>query len=659
MNCNLNETLPYGGIILEKLIHFDLCALFLLISLLFSAIFRRMTKGPSNKMFLFILGTMLVSIAFNIMAVVLDNSGNANHALLYIAHTGYLMSHNMTTPAYVLYVISLSDTWHKLKESLLQKILLIGPYSILVVLLLINPFTNSVFSVQNSTYKREELIIVLYIIAFYYMAIGLGFLYVNRKLLSKIKIISISSIVPFMLIAIIIQYVVPAYVVEMFASALSLLIISMTTQRPEEIIDTRTGLGNYSAYADDTKRSFMTQKNFSIIMLNIGNFQSIQSMLTYDSTVAILRSVSQEITKVCKFHKCHSENYYLDRGRFRLILNGKHIEKGKAVAEMLHNALKSNISINELSIDIVPHICVVNCPKDIKDFTTLSSFGANFHERNGESKKIILASDLFKQEKFDMASNVDIIIERAIRENKFKVYYQPIFSIEKGKFSTAEALLRLIDDEYGFVPPDMFIPAAEKSGAIHKIGDFVLDEVCRFIASDDFKKLGLDYIEINLSVAQCMHGDLADKVLDTLKKYKITPDKINLEITETAISFGQNAMRQNLDKLYQAGVCFSLDDYGTGYSNMKRVIQLPLKIVKLDKSFVDEQNNPKMWIVLQNTVKMLKDMNMEIVVEGIENEKMVEQFTELNCDYIQGYYYSKPIPEEQFVDFIKKAHNVA
>ena len=194
---------------------------------------------------------------------------------------------------------------------------------------------------------------------------------------------------------------------------------------------------------------------------------------------------------------------------------------------------------------------------------------------------------------------------------------------------------------------------------IVRIGDFVLDEVCRFIASDEFKELGVDYIEINLSVEQCMHSNLADKVLKTLEKYHLPPDKINLEITETAVSRGQNVMQANLDALSSAGISFSLDDYGTGYSNMRRVIQLPLKIVKLDKSFVDEQNNPKMWIVLQNTVKMLKDMNMEIVVEGIETQTMAEQFAALNCDFIQGYYYSRPIPQHEFVEFIKEAHKSA
>ena len=149
-----------------------------------------------------------------------------------------------------------------------------------------------------------------------------------------------------------------------------------------------------------------------------------------------------------------------------------------------------------------------------------------------------------------------------------------------------------------------------------------------------------------------MRSDLADKILAAMKKYNVNAADINLEITETAISYSQKAMADNLARLSAAGLSFSLDDYGTGYSNMKRLISLPLKIVKLDKSFVDEQHNPKMWVFLQNTVKMLKDMEMEIVVEGIETHEMVEAFSSLNCDFIQGYFFSKPIPEESFVSFI-------
>ncbi|MDE7062700.1 MAG: EAL domain-containing protein, partial [Lachnospiraceae bacterium] len=168
----------------------------------------------------------------------------------------------------------------------------------------------------------------------------------------------------------------------------------------------------------------------------------------------------------------------------------------------------------------------------------------------------------------------------------------------------------------------------------------------------DFKKLGLDYIEVNLSGAQFMNGTLPDTLLSIMNRYGIDPDKINLEITETVTAYTQRVMTENLEKLTQAGLSFSLDDYGTGYSNTKRILQLPLKIVKLDKSFVDEQHNPKMWIFLKNTIKMLKDMNMEIVIEGVETQEMLDAFSDLKCDFIQGYYFSKPIPRNDFVSFI-------
>ena len=133
------------------------------------------------------------------------------------------------------------------------------------------------------------------------------------------------------------------------------------------------------------------------------------------------------------------------------------------------------------------------------------------------------------------------------------------------------------------------------------------------------------------------------------------PEQINLEITETAASYSQNIMADNIGSLSEKGIDFSLDDFGTGYSNMRRIALLPLKIVKLDKSFTTIDENPKLMIILQNTIKMIKEMNMKIVVEGIENENLVKQFSNLQCEYIQGYYFSKPIPKDEFIRFIKNS----
>ena len=642
---------------MTKIVYFDYTALILLIFLLVSTILRKMTKGISNRMFIFLMSTMFASTAFDIGAIQIDNLHNVSPVLLHIVHMGYLTFHNLTTPAYVLFVISLTDTWHKLKQSRLQLIMLTLPYTLLVLGLTVNLFTGFIYTVDGG-YRHAGCFWMLYATAGYYVMLGLYYLFRYRKLIGTRKVIALSSIVPMMAAAIIVHALHPQFAVEMIATSLSLLLVSMTIQRPEEMIDTITGLNKFSAYTDDLKRSIANEKSFTILMLNIDGFATYQSTINYDASEKLLKDIAARIERLDSNMQARSQMYYLDGGRFRMVFSGATRDMASPLAYCLLNELKTMLSVDTLAHTLTPCICVTRCPEDAKDFETLNSLGSDFHNKAGDKNGVIHASELFKQDRFDMLNNIDAIIDRALKNRSFKVYYQPIYSVEHGRFSTAEALLRLIDDEYGFVPPDMFIPAAEKSGAIHKIGDFVLDEVCRFIASEEFRELCVDYIEINLSVAQCMHSDLADKVLQTLKKYDLTPDKINLEITETAASYGHNSMQVNLEKLSSAGVSFSLDDYGTGYSNMKRMIQLPLKIVKLDKSFVDEQSNPKMWIVLQNTVKMLKDMNMEIVVEGIETQNMADQFAALNCDFIQGYFYSKPIPQSDYVEFVRSAHSI-
>ena len=325
-------------------------------------------------------------------------------------------------------------------------------------------------------------------------------------------------------------------------------------------------------------------------------------------------------------------------------------------ASLINDALHQTVKIDKFDLNLIPYVCLAKCPEDIDNFQSLISFGTDFHEKLPYNGEVIHADGSTVKRMVSLLTGMDSIIERALANHGFHVYYQPIYSIEKKRFVSAEALLRLIDEKEGFISPEIFIPAAEKSGAIHKIGDYVLTEVFQFIASSEYKKLGLEYIEINLSVSQCMHHGLADSILESMNRYGVSSNQVNLEITESAASYDQSVMSENLEQLSAAGLTFSLDDYGTGYSNMYRIAALPLKIVKLDKTFVNNQNS-KMWTILQNTVRMIKDLNMEIVVEGIETEEMVKKFSDLKCDFIQGYFFSKPIPQREFVEFIDRWNN--
>lgn len=641
-----------------KSISLDIAALVILTILLISCIFRKMTSGISNRIFLIIILITITATVFDITAVTLDNTQSTQTSVLYTAHAGYLITHYLTAPLHLLFVISLTDTWHKLKKNIAFQVLLVLPLAAVLIAFVANAGNHLVFSVENG-YTRGPLFSLMYITTIMYVVFDIAYIIRYSKLFDFGKIIAISAVIPISVAAMMIQMFYPMHLVEMFCCAVSLLIVSIGIQRPEDYIDSFTQLIKHSAYAHDMKHAFANDKHVYIIMLNISNFRTVQSLIGFDAATQVLKKVADKIREINRRTHGYADLYYLDNGRFRMVFYGKNQEKTEEMAEVLNHELKKKTNYNGLDISLAPFIVLAHCPEEITDFKMLMSFGADFHIRNHYTGQVMHASELYDRNQLTIQNNIDSIIDKALENGSFQVYYQPIYSVKEGKFVSAEALIRLKDPQHGFISPETLIVAAEKSGAIHKIGEVVFEKVCQFIASKEFEQLGLDYIEINLSVSQIMNGDLPETLLSIMNEYKISPDKINLEITETAAAYAQRVMTENLEKLTLAGISFSLDDYGTGYSNMQRVIQLPLKIIKLDKSFVDENNNPKMWIVLKNTVKMLKDMNMEIVVEGVETQEMLDAFSKLKCDFIQGYYFSKPIPRNDFVEFINSANEAS
>ncbi|MDE7197881.1 MAG: GGDEF domain-containing phosphodiesterase [Lachnospiraceae bacterium] len=635
-----------------KSLSFDIAAILILTLLLISCIMRKLTSGTPNKLFLLFIFTTWLATGFDIWAVCLDNADSTNLAALYIAHSGYLLIHNFTVPVYVLFVISLTDTWHKIRKSFWIQFVLWMPFLFVLGALLLNPFVNTMFLVDGG-YQRGPYFFLIYVAIAIYLIFVIGYMIQYRDLVEWSKAVAVMSYIPIGITALVIQLFSPSTLVETFSSAISLLLMSIGVQRPEEIMDSDTQFMKYSAYATDMSRNYRNGKHVNVVMLNLGNFSSINSMMGYDFAMVVLDDVVARIRKTNRLLENKGDLYYLDRGRFRMVFSETDRERAVRAADMLVKSLSEKSDFNKLDVSLNPFVILARCPEEIPDFKTLMTFGMDFHEKLKFEGRVMNVAEAIHEDMFEIQNNIDNIIENALNFGRFQVYYQPIYSTEKGRFVSAEALLRLYDPNYGFISPELLVTAAEKSGAIHRIGDYVLEEVCRFIASEEFKSLRLEYIEVNLSVTQCMRGNLAEDVLEIMKKYNVPTESINLEITETAASHAQEVMAENLSKLTQAGVAFSLDDYGTGYSNIKRVIQLPLKIIKLDKSFVDEQDNPKMRVVVKNTVAMLKDMNMEIVVEGIETQEMLDFFTELRCDFIQGYFFSKPIPRPEFVNFIR------
>ena len=185
------------------------------------------------------------------------------------------------------------------------------------------------------------------------------------------------------------------------------------------------------------------------------------------------------------------------------------------------------------------------------------------------------------------------------------------------------------------------------------MGCLQLHKVCRFIKEQNPRQYGIEYIEVNLSVRQCETRDLAKTYIQIIQKYGVDPAMINLEITETASILARKILVENMQILIRQGVSFSLDDFGNGQSNLNYIVDMPVSIVKFDRDMSQAYfENKKAKFVMEAAMQMIHDMKLKIVSEGIETREQMETITELGIDYIQGYYFSKPIPEKEFLKFI-------
>ena len=641
---------------MERIVNFDVAAIIVLVIILCSNLFTKLKHNTLSKNFILLVVINLFAAIFNVTSATLENFDVTDDRFLYFTKTMYVFFHNLATPVYVMYLISMTRTWHQYKKHPIGSFCLLIPFVAAAVIIFSNPHTGLLFTYKNGEFTSSGMQFILYLIAAVYLVYGLVHFFSHYKFLSLKEMLVATSTVLFMVIAVVLRDIFPTSLVDIFASTVSILLISVTIQNPEMSMDPVTSLRKYNVYVRDMKKDLGNQNAVKIIFINISNFDSLQRLLGFDAMNQLLLEVAIGLERLNKEHKSRAEIYYLDRGRFRVVVNSYCLKKADALAEMINRSLKYPMTINHIEAIPEVFVCVADCPDDIKEFKTLMAFGTDFHTKVEASGEVYIASELFNHRNFHLLNEIDSIIEKAFKKKNFRVYYQPIYSVDKKRYISAEALLRLVDDEYGFVPPKLFIPAAERSGAIHRIGEFVFTEVCRFISDEKFAPLGLDYVQINLSTVQCMQRGLADSIINILNKYKIEPSKINFEITETTADYNQAILIENMTKLANYGVRFSLDDFGASYANVSKISSLPFKTVKLDKTLIDSGAENSNFVFIEDVIKMLKNMNLEVVAEGIETEHMVDVFSDLKCDFIQGFFYSKPIPENDFIEFIRSSY---
>ncbi|MBR5361101.1 MAG: EAL domain-containing protein, partial [Lachnospiraceae bacterium] len=461
-------------------------------------------------------------------------------------------------------------------------------------------------------------------------------------------------------IGIVIQAILPDHLVEMFTITIAMLLFSLIIRRDEELLDPVTGAGKYYVAHEKIRNVLVTGAPVYLLMVKLVNYMNLRLYLGEDLLSEFLKGQSNKFNSFLRYNLVEADLYYREEGMYIFVSETSDYEKMKKLGTQIRDHYMERIEFKDFSLVVDARICILRCPNDIDNFNTLYTFGASFQSILPAVKDVMHYPDYVNDREFKIKSELNDIIKRAVKQECFEIFYQPIYSIYEKKFVAAEAFVRLRDEKYGIISPAIFIAASEISGDIHAIGDFVLEDVCRFMAANDLKALGITCIEVNMSTSQCIEMNLVEKIEKLLDKYKLDPSLLNLEITESAVDFDPDVVDANITRLHEMGINFALDDYGTGYSNVKRVTSLPFDIVKLDKTFVDGVDDPQMWIMVKETIKMLKQMGKKVLVEGVEEEEVVDKFMHLGadyiqgCEYLQGYYFCRPLPEHEFIEFMQK-----
>jgi EAL domain-containing protein (putative c-di-GMP-specific phosphodiesterase class I) len=258
-------------------------------------------------------------------------------------------------------------------------------------------------------------------------------------------------------------------------------------------------------------------------------------------------------------------------------------------------------------------------------------------------------AEKYQEHKVDQELSMINDMEKAIEDKEFKLYFQPLYNSKDFSLGGAEVLLRWIHPKRGFVPPDAFIPIAEKSGLILDIGRYVLEETLRLLGTWKFFGFPPIILNINMSLKELEDENFIVNLQNSLNKYDIGKSGIKMEITEHASMLNPKITHQRLNDIRQLGVEIALDDFGTGYSSFAYLAELPISTLKIDKGFVRGfLDNPSNRHIVETISKLGHALGMTIVAEGVEELREAKALAEMDVDYLQGYYFSKPIPQLEF-----------
>lgn len=623
----------------------QICGIIILGVIIYFSAHQNRLRLNTNNAYVSALITTAVILVIDVIGIVsITNRDKIPPMLLRFICKIFLVALNVEGVCGIMYTLVSVLSYRQMKK--INKYVV--AYSIVIsTIILVSPIKVVYFESKKIMYTVGPACDITYLVVGIAIVLTLLVCIKYKKVLAQGKFKAIVTWVSMWIITALIQFFNKEILAGSFGCAVGIMVMYFQLENPEKFLDADTGFFNQQAFTAYIKQMYSEEKKFSLLLICDSNDYSRLELTTeemyqmrgryknYIVQFSRLTFIYEHDKAILLFHDEQQCNDVLNK----VIDACKEEFKGENefIKPMLYTLYDSTIVNSAEQLLTLINYSVMNLKPIKHNYSNINYETLN--ELNSENKVVSM-------------------IHKAIKEDKILVYYQPIYSTSEKRVTSAEALVRIEDDDGNIVLPGEFIEIAEKTNLILKIGQTVFRKVCRFISENDMEKLGLDYIELNLSVVQCAYQSLALEYLKIINEYGIDTKYINLEITETGSIESRQILLDNMGELRKSGISFSLDDFGTGNSNLNYIMDMPVEIVKFDKEMTKAYfQNEKSQYIMDAAMHMIKGLKLKIVAEGIETEHQFNTMNGLGIDYIQGYYFSKPIPEEEFIEFVMAKQN--
>lgn len=637
-------------------LNFDICAIIMCVLLtVYLLIFKKLYVRRTRAYLYIVVCMILCSTGELVMDIVRNNNGitftnTQAEIATFISH----VSHNSIPFLLIMYFLALTGLWHSIKR---KNIVLISiPEIILIAAHIIPPVRHLIYYYYgNCEYARGPLYCLYYFIALFYFIFYVALFIKKRASIQKANMVYGIVLCSGYIVGMVIGMIDPYIRMTNFIQSLVLSSAFFLLENDDTYLDKVTGVYNIRRLVEDTYPLFHGKKSTYILSIKLQDLNDYRLMVGLSAMTEILHQIGSWMLSIAN----EDLNFFrVGNGEFAVILYNADSNQTAAIADRIRDRFTKSWNYSkDGSLTIPAQIWASSIPDRISTEEQVLSFSESPFNTDLPHNQIYVADEMKEEGR---QTNVNVAIRRAIKNNTFEVYYQPIYDTASGKIHSCEALVRMTDPELGPVSPEEFIKVAERTGTISHIGSIVFEKVCQFISEKKPEQYGIDFIEVNLSPIQCMDQNLVSKFKAIMDKYHVKPERIILEITESAVIRDKGRVDSIIHQLNDAGFEYALDDFGTGQANYSYVHEFPFSIIKIDKSFLwAADKNTTDRAVLKNMLSLVKDLNLKSVVEGVETKEQRDKLIKDGVNYLQGYYYSKPVNEDQFIEYLKKFNGAA